>query len=280
MAGRYHVAEMNTRYQRWHLRPDVRLQPFIDRYWGWEGLHPLPPRLPPGTGSECVFHYGSPYLLDGKESPRGVLLCLRTRSIAISENGAHGFVAARFRGGSLRHFCGVPLAHLHDQHWPVQAIWDDDAERLTDRLALADSPADRAALLDQFFLARLGRHEDRSGHGLDTLLDKLYYAPGTGVDALAEQSGWTRRHLQRKFTDTYGLGPKQFARIARLGHTLRLLALSPGMPAVDAALRMGYFDQPHFIHDTRALTGHTPQAIVTGLREKSHFYNPPSRPIA
>jgi len=270
---------MKTENHRWHLRPAARLQPYIDRYWGWEGRHPLPPQLPPGTGSECVFHYGSPYLLDGKESPRAVLLCLRTRSIAIKENGAHGFVAVRFRGGSLRHFSGVPLAHLHDQHWPVQAIWGDEAELLTDRLALADGPAGRAALLDQFFLARLGCHEDRSGHGLDALLDTLYYAPGTSIDALAGQSGWTRRHFQRKFTDAYGLGPKQFARIARLGHALRMLALSPGMPALDAALRMGYFDQSHFIHDTRALAGHTPQAIITGMREMSHFYNPPSRPI-
>jgi hypothetical protein len=42
---------------------------------------------------------------------------------------------------------------------------------------------------------------------------------------------------------------------------------------------MGYFDQPHFIHETRTLTGHAPQTIIAGMREKSHFYNPPSRPI-
>ncbi|KQV46668.1 hypothetical protein ASE26_21510 [Duganella sp. Root198D2] len=186
----------------------------------------------------------------------------------------------RFRGGSLRHFCGQSLAQLHDQYWPAPAIWGESTEHLSDRLAQAIGPAMRASALDQFFLARLGQHEDRSGRGLDVLLDKLYYAPGTAIETLAEESGWTRRHFQRKFTDTYGLGPKQFARIARLGHTLRMLALSPGMPALDAAMRMGYFDQPHFIHETRALTGHTPQAIIAGMRGKSHFYNPPSRPIA
>ncbi|HEY0589706.1 MAG TPA: helix-turn-helix domain-containing protein [Pseudoduganella sp.] len=266
--------------RRWHLRPTALLRPFIDRYWGWEGNHPLPPQLPPGTGSECVFHYGSPYLLDGKQAPRAILLCLRTRAIAMQENGAFGFVAVRFRGGSLRHFCAQSLAQFHDQHLPANAAWGDSAERLSDQLAQADGPSMRAAALDQFFLARLGQHEDRSGHRLDALLDKLYYSPGTAIDALAEQSGWTRRHFQRKFTDTYGLGPKQFARIARLGHTMRMLALDPGMPALDAALRMGYFDQPHFIHETRALTGHAPQTIIAGMREKSHFYNPPSRPIA
>lgn len=266
--------------RRWHLRPTALLRPFIDRYWGWEGNHPLPPQLPPGTGSECIFHYGSPYLLDGRPSPRAVLLCLRTRAVAMHKQGTFGFVAVRFRGGSLRHFCALSLAHFHDQYLAANAVWGDQAERLSDQLTQAGGPLMRAAALDQFFLARLGQHEDRSGRGLDALLDKLYYAPGTGIDALAEQSGWTRRHFQRKFTDTYGLGPKQFARIARLGHTMRMLALSPNMPALDAALRMGYFDQPHFIHETRALTGHTPHTIIAGMREKSHFYNPPSRPVA
>ncbi|MBB3122008.1 helix-turn-helix domain-containing protein [Pseudoduganella violacea] len=266
--------------KRWHLRPSARLRPFIDRYWGWEGEHHLPPQLPPGTGSECIFHYGTPFLLDGKEAPQAVLLCLRTRAIAIGENGALGFAAVRFRSGSLRHFCSQSSAQLHDQEWPAQAIWGSGAERLADQLRLADEPASRAALLDQFFLAQLGRHEDRSGRALDGLLDQLYYAPGTSIDALAEQSGWTQRHFRRKFTDAYGFSPKQFVRIARFNHTLRMLALEPGMGTLDAALRMGYFDQAHFIHETRALTGNTPQTIITGLHEKSHFYNPPSRPIA
>jgi AraC-like DNA-binding protein len=269
----------NFHSQRWHLRPTAQLRPFIDRYWGWEGHQALPPRLPPGTGSECIFHYGSPFLLNGKEAPRGVLLCVRTRAISLEENGSLGFVAVRFRGGSLRHFCAPSLAHLHDQEWPAQAIWGGHSERLSDRLLLADNPAARATLLDQFFLARLGQHEDRSGRWLDTLLDKLYYSPGTSINALADESGWTRRHFQRTFTDTYGLGPKQFARIARLSHTMRMLALVSQMPALDAALSMGYFDQSHFIRETRALTDHTPQAIITAMREKSHFYNPPSRPI-
>jgi len=265
---------------RWHLRPSPILRPYIDRYWGWKGPHQLPPLLPPGTGSECVFHYGKPYLIDGKESPHAMLLCMRTRAVTIRENGSLGFVAVRFRGGSLRHFCAQTLAHLQDQELPLQALWGGDAERLNDQLRMMDGPASSAAALDQFFLARLGHYERRGGRGLDALLDKLYYAPGMSIATLAEHSGWTRRHFQRKFTDTYGLGPKQFARVARLSHTMRMLALDPGMNTLDAALRMGYFDQAHFIHETRALTGSTPQTMINGLREKSHFYNPPSLPIA
>ncbi len=266
--------------QRWHLRPSARLRPFIDRYWGWEGEHHLPPLLPPGTGAECIFHYGTPFLLDGREAPPAVLLCLRSRAIAVAGNGGLGFVAVRFRSGCLRHFCAPSSAQLHDQAWPAPQVWGDGAERLAEQLRQADGPAGRAALLDQFFLARLGQHEDRPGRSLDALLDRLYYAPGTAIDALVAQSGWTPRHFRRKFTDAYGLSPKQFVRIARLNHTMRMLALAPGLPALDAALRMGYFDQAHFIHDTRALAGATPQTLIKGMREKSHFYNPPSRPIA
>lgn len=266
--------------KRWHLRPAAPLRPYIDRYWGWEGEHVLPPQLTPGTGSECIFQYGAPFLLDGREAPQAVLLCLRTRAITVASNGPSGFVAVRFRSGCLRHFCAQPLTHWHDQAWPAEAVWGGNAQGLADQLRAADGPCSRAALLDQFFLARLGQHEDRGGRGLDALLDRLYYAPGTGIEALAEESGWTRRHFQRKFTDAYGLGPKQFARIARFGHTMRMLALEPDKAVLDAALQMGYFDQAHFVHETRALTGATPQTIVRSMREQAHFYNPPSRPVA
>ncbi len=265
---------------RWFRRPSALLRPFIDRYWGWEGALCVPQHILPGTGAECLFHYRSPFLLNGQTAARSVLLCPRTGPIAVEASGAVGFVAVRFRSGRLRHFCGQALAQLHDQEWPAQAIWGDAAERLADQLAQADGATSRVAMLDQFFLARLGEHEDRASQKLDALQERLYYAPGTGIDFLAEQSGWTRRHLQRKFSDAYGIGPKHFARLARLGHTMRMLALAPNMAPLDAALRMGYFDQAHFIHETRALVGATPQPLIDGMRRKSHFYNPPSRPVA
>jgi AraC-like DNA-binding protein len=265
---------------RWHARPAPQLLPFIDRYWGWEGIACLPQCVLPGTGAECLFHYAEPFILDRQTAPLATLLNPRSRPIAIAASGQIGFVAVRFRSGRLRHLCARPLAELQDRAWPAESIWGDAAAYLTDGLGRAAGNAERVAALDAFFLTQLGRYEDRGSGACDALLDRLYYAPGTTVEQLTEQSGWSRRHLLRKFTGYYGISPKRFSRIARLNHTMRILALDASTPALDAALRMGYFDQAHFIHETRALTGETPQTILGWLRGKSHFYNPPSRPVA
>jgi AraC-like DNA-binding protein len=263
----------------WQARPDPRLAPFIDRYWGRDGAIALPRQLLPGTGAECLFHYGTPFALDGQPGDTSVLICPRARPVGLAADSGVGFAAARFRSGRLRHLCPLPLAELHDRNCAAEALWGDAAARLTDTLRAACTRAARIAALDAFFLAQLARHEERSDAGFDIVLDTLYYAPSTTVEQIAARSGWTRRHILRRFTALYGIAPKRFARLARLNHTMRLLALDPQALPLDAALCMGYFDQSHFIHDTRALTGATPTAVRGWLAHGAHFYNPPSRPI-
>jgi len=224
---------------RWHTRPAPPLRPYIDRYWGWEGFACLPQSVLPGTGAECLFHYAEPFILNQQAAPCATLLSPRSRPIAIAASGRIGFVAVRFRSGRLRHLCSRPLADLHDHAWPVETIWGDAAARLCDALGDATDKATRVEALDAFFRKQLARHQDSSSGAFDTLLDQLYYAPCTSVEHLAAQSGWTRRHFLRKFTKYYGLSPKRFARIARLSHTMRLLALDPAATSLDAALRIG-----------------------------------------
>lgn len=262
---------------QWWQRPAASLATFIDRYWGWDGPVRLPPAILPGTGAECLFHYGEPFRFDDAPPLQASLICPRNKLIRLTGGERVGFVAVRFRSGRLRHLCGQPFAELHDRHWPVEILWGDAARRLTDTLSKKQNRTEQIAALDAFFLDCLARHEQRGDAAWDALLDRLYYAPSTQIETLADYSGWSRRHLLRKFTDIYGLSPKRFARQSRLNHTMRMLALQPELAPLEAALRMGYFDQAHFIHETRALTGQSPQQIADWLHGPSHFYNPPSR---
>lgn len=269
-----------TQALRRHARPAPPLATFIDRYWGWEGVATLPERVLPGTGAECLFHYAEPFLLNGNEPAQATLIAPRSRAVEITARGPVGFVAVRFRSGRLRHLCATPLAALHDGEWPAEKIWGDEAMRLSEILRRASDWQARIAALDAFFLKQLARFHQRASEPFDAVLDLFYYAPATSVERIAEKSGWTRRHFLRKFSDYYGITPKRFSRLARLNHTMRALALDTTTTPLDTALRMGYFDQAHFIHDTQALTGMTPGVIIPGLRDTSHFYNPPSRSIA
>jgi AraC-like DNA-binding protein len=80
------------------------------------------------------------------------------------------------------------------------------------------------------------------------------------VESVAKRLGITARHLSRVFTESIGIGPKDFARAARLQRAVRRLATSTNW--VHIATDAGYYDQAHLIADFRDLVGLTPGAFL------------------
>ena len=68
----------------------------------------LPPVILPGTGAECLFHYGEPFRFDDAPAHQASLICPRNQSIRLMGGDRVGFIAVRFRCGRLRHLCGWP----------------------------------------------------------------------------------------------------------------------------------------------------------------------------
>jgi AraC-like DNA-binding protein len=255
---------------------------YVDRFWACEqpAAGPLAEMLP-GSGAECIFVSRQALRVSSLTSgeswpvPAAFLLCNRQHVLQLDATGPLKFVAVRFRAGQLRHFVPASFAELQDRLTPVGELWPGLTDDLGDRLAGAGDLPERARLLARFLLGRLREGAD-GGQPLDHLIDTLYYAPGTRIEALAADAGWSRRHFDRRFLATYGIAPKHFARIVRLQHVARRLALRPANRLLDLALDAGYFDQAHFNHDLRALTGKTPSELLAGVRGRPHFYTPPA----
>jgi transcriptional regulator GlxA family with amidase domain len=80
------------------------------------------------------------------------------------------------------------------------------------------------------------------------------------IAALAEQVGWSQRHLIARFKQQIGLTPKSAARILRFASVLRSVATLPVVHWATVAAEHGYCDQAHQCADFRAFTGTTPTA--------------------
>jgi len=250
--------------------PPPVLAPFIDRFWQWSA--PAASELPfmlPGTGAECFFHLGVPFSINGEAAPASYLICNRRQTLQLAATGPVSFIAARFRAGQLRHFVPASFSELQDHVTPVAELWPD-APALHEQLALESDFPKQARLLGEFFLRHLN---EKRQHLLDRLLGRLYYLPNTRIEVLAKYTGWTRRNLDKRFMALYGVSPKYFARVARLQQVARRLALSPQERLFDLALDVDYFDQAHFSHDLRALTGLSPRELRAVLTRPAHFYH-------
>ena len=75
-------------------------------------------------------------------------------------------------------------------------------------------------------------------------------------------SPYDSRSLQRTFNKYVGVSPKWVIRRYRLQEAAEALACGHAESMRDLALRLGYFDQAHFIRDFKAVVGKTPHAYA------------------
>jgi AraC-like DNA-binding protein len=124
-------------------------------------------------------------------------------------------------------------------------------------------------MLEHELLLRAIRPMQRRAE-LDFAIDRLTRAPQEHTIAtLSEDVGLSARRFTRLFTLEVGLTPKLYSRIKRFEQMLRL-ARPPLPDWTELAQRCGYFDQSHWIHDCRSLSGFTPSELLARRVGDSH----------
>lgn len=284
--------------------PDVRLRPFVDRYVGYRERADLPlvRRESAGVFVVLILGWGAPLdVTDPRSAERGVTQVdsfvagtfdgwCTTRTLGVGE-GVELLLAPL----TARRLLGVPLSELTNRAVGVGQLPDRWLVRLRDRLAATPGWPERFVLLDRVLGARLAASPPVDAR-LDWAWRWLVAGGGRGsVGALADEVGWSRRHLASRFRQDVGLPPKTVARLLRFQQTCTALsdvglAIGPsamvgpgsgppadggqGRPAaaepgagrpVDwaaVAARCGYYDQSHLIRDFREFAGATPTALL------------------
>ena len=98
-----------------------------------------------------------------------------------------------------------------------------------------------------------------------------------GVRDLADEVGWSRRHLTERFRAELGLAPKVMGRVLRFERSRNLIGVRAARDRdavrtlADVAAVCGYYDQAHMTRDWNELAGCTPSVWMA---EELH----PSRP--
>jgi AraC-like DNA-binding protein len=133
---------------------------------------------------------------------------------------------------------------------------------LIERLHDAPDWGTRFARLDHFVRRRLAAVAPPSPT-VAWAWRKLVAADGLiRVGALADEIGWSRKHLAQRFAIAVGATPKTVGRILRFGAARRSIDARAGTGArvdwADLASAWGYADQAHLIREFRALAGVTP----------------------
>ena len=189
-----------------------------------------------------------------------------TRPLVLSGPMPEFYVGVRFRPGFAWSALGLPASELTDDRIGYSSLSKTSNEDL-EILSRLETNDERLDAIISLVRRRL------FGAGMVPLsvraaVRRIALASGNlRVASLADDIGITRQQLARQFAHHVGIAPKTFARVMRAQAALaRADAARAAYPRdVDwsaIALDLGYYDQPHFIDDFKALTGMTPSRWV------------------
>lgn len=232
----------------------------------------LPPyAVLPGLGAVLGFQHR------GRLAVRGIAgtECLAVGGITGLQSEARWFVPdgptrsliVRFTAVGAYALMGGSMAELTDRHVPLAELAPgaaDVAERIV------DGDVSNATTIALDWLLALSENRGRRDAHLDVMSAVRQIASSNGtepVERIAERIGVGRRQLERLFRDQVGVGPKEFASLARFTFTVRHIGKRQSW--ADVAAAAGYSDQAHFIRSFKRRAGVTPGEYERQLHSAS-----------
>ena len=85
--------------------------------------------------------------------------------------------------------------------------------------------------------------------------------------AVQQALGVSARQLERRFEELVGVTPRFARKVARFQRAVDLALHQPDISLARLAAESGYYDQPHFTREFKALAGITPTAFLAERRD-------------
>lgn len=163
----------------------------------------------------------------------------------------------KFRPGAFYPFLKSPISALTDRSIFFSDFFGFSSESL-ERDLIRFRDEDMREIVEAFLRERLPER-DPNVELLNAMINAIRSDRTiTRVDDVAARFGMNKRSLQRLFSLYVGGTPKWLIQRCRLQEAADQLATEPVTDYAEIALRLGYFDQAHFIKDFKAVIGKSP----------------------
>ncbi len=184
----------------------------------------------------------------------------RTRAKSKHATGIARVVVVQFKPGWSGSLLGVATHELTDRTVLLDDLWGPAGADLCRELLEAPNLSAIVERVGRALALRSRQIFEPASARLARQAVRLLENGEVRVENVATQLGVTARHLRRAFTESIGIGPKEYARTVRLQRALRSAATSKDWARI--AAESGYYDQAHLISDFRQLVGLTPGAFA------------------
>lgn len=259
-SGAPHAFEMAQR------KPAAALAGLVDRIVGYRETARGHFRQvePASLDIPLIISFGEPFAIalgrqpEGKDRYGCFTAGLFAGPVTIDSFGGAHCLQVNFTPLGARRFFGLPMAGLTDRMAALDDVLGAEGHAL--RQQLGDEPGwqRRFDIVEAYVFKRLAGAE-APPPAIAWAYDRIAASGGRAkVARIAEQIGWSRKHLAYRFRSEVGLGPKSVSRIVRLNRAMT--AARSGGAWADIAADCGYADQAHLAREFRELAGAPPAA--------------------
>jgi AraC-like DNA-binding protein len=265
-------------------RPGSALRPYVDWGTGYRqsGIESASHRGLPSPWLTLIVTLDDPLVIvrhpdPGQPPSRHDFLLggLHTAPALVTHEGRQSGIQLGLTPLGARRLLGLPAAELASIDVEAADVMGRLAGEVREQVVAAPGWAARFAVLEEFLTSRATAGSTPS---MKPMKPEVGYAwqrlrqsrGAVSVASLAEETGWSARHLSAQFRAETGLSPKAAARVMRFDRARRRLARwhAAGQDAWHAAGRRGilaalaaecgYYDQAHLAREFRDLAGCPP----------------------
>lgn len=256
------VGRANTTSQfdlnRW--APSAATATFVEHFWSvsWDlrGRPAHDSTVITFPAMHLTREWGSEGTRHGHRMPNTLVHGVVERVFRTTISGQGAVVGARFRPG------GFAARFARDASAMTGRVAPVDDELFGSPICLADDIGSAADRMDQLIGAR--QQIDPVYRQLTTLIDRIRDDDRLHrVEQVVAVSPWSARTTQRVFRRYVGVPAKWVLCRFRLQQAALEIEATPGVDFADLAVRLGWYDQAHFINDFRSLLGCTPGEYAT-----------------
>ena len=253
------------------IKPSEMLKPYIDYYYVSDMNFPSinlckKQRVFPYGNIILVFHYKQPYFFQKKDEkgeiePKTVICGQQTTYYDLTPSKDSGMIFIVFKPYGARMFFNMPMNEIYDQNIAFEYIVGNEALEIEDKIQHTVTIEEKAAIIDGYLVQKLVQNKLNSRQIIDVFNQINHGNRPISVKQLAEISCLSKKQFERHFSEMVGINPKKYLRIVRFQKARLLKKQNPFLDFTSLGYECGYYDQAHFIHDFKKLTGLTPRVF-------------------
>ena len=246
--------------------PCDSLKPFIELYWeGSFNLHAtqgISMQLIPNGCLELIIHLNDLHCdlqQDDRwsQTPDYMIIGLFTNPYEVRFKNHVKVFAIRFKPEGIYNVFGVPASEFVERYEDMSMVIGQDFRDFSHSIREEASVSKMIKRTEHYLLKNLQSKKIDMSY-VNRAAELIRKSKVIRIEDLASNLCISKRQLEREFKKTVGISPKHYFRITRINEVLRCLDGNKKMDLTNVAYHCGYYDQSHFIHDFKTITGIKP----------------------